>query len=342
MRDDSIDATLDRLARAGLGREAVQVWRLHRLPPNRFDDIIRDVGKAARRADWPLQMEEPLIDALAAAAGEGSAGENGDALPILALALQRLVARHRSPATGEVKLPRSADPKETEKDRAQRFVENAVRDAAREAREKAGAGEDDLRRLVIPRLATWDPRAGAKGAAKRQVCAAADLFRGDRQNLQPLAEALVDQRLLTRTGEAYEVAHEALLRVPPLGELIHARREKFEQVRILEVETRQWADAARAESHLVRFGPRLEDARALLEDPDFGPDLRPKRPEKKEEEQPATVAEYLEACGQHEEQEQRKKQQATRRVIAGLSTLLLLALAFCCPLRRGQRAPCAG
>jgi len=81
VRDDSIDATLDRLARAGLGREAAQVWRLHRLPPNRFDDIIRDVGEAARRAGWRLQMEETLIDALAAAAGKDPPGKAGTPCP---------------------------------------------------------------------------------------------------------------------------------------------------------------------------------------------------------------------------------------------------------------------
>jgi len=318
VRDDSIDATVDRLVKAGLSLEAVQVWRLNRLPPNRFDDIIREVADAANRAGWPLKIDPTLVDALATAAAEGAVGESGDALPILALALQRLVQRHRAPGSGQVTLADQT---------AKEFLENAVRDAAREACEAAGAQEEDLRRLIIPRLATWDPRAGAEGAAKRQVAKAVDLFTGERAGLEALADALVAQRLFTRTGNAYEVAHEALLRVPPLGDLIFARREKFEQVRILEVEAREWADSGRSSGNLVRFGERLKEALALMEEPDFGPDLRSKK-QGKAEGSPANVAEYLEACRAYEVRQQRDKQRNQRRVITILSVLTFVSLAF--------------
>ena len=157
-------------------------------------------------------IDPALVESFVAAAGSG--GEGGDALPILALALQRMVTKRRAP-DGRITL---------EAKDAQKFLESAVSDATAEALASSKSDAEGLRRLVIPRLATWDPRAGAEGAAKRQVAAAVDLFTGDRAGLKPLADALVAQRLLTRTGDAYEVAHEALLRVSPLGELIFACR----------------------------------------------------------------------------------------------------------------------
>jgi len=163
------------------------------------------------------------------------------------------------------------------------------------------------------------------------VAAAAELFTGERAGLQPLADALVNQRLLTRSqvardvpgaapASSYEVAHEALLRVPPLGDLIFARREKFEQVRILEVETRQYTE----DGHVVRFGERLKDARTLLEDPDLGPDLKTKN-HGGSKGNPLTVEAYLNDCREYEVRMERRNQ---RRVIGGLSTLTLLAVAF--------------
>ena len=293
-RDDSMDATLDRLARAGIEQAQVTDLRLHRLAETRFGDVISGPAEAAARAGWPLQLSPDLTDALAGAATAG--GEGGDALPILALSLQRLVAKKRAP-DGRLAL----QPEE-----ARVFVESAVADATADALAAAHAGTDDLRRLVIPRLATWDPQAGGDGAAKRKVADAQDLFSGDRASLQFLADALVEQRLLTRsqteTRAVYEVAHEALLRVAPLGQLIYARREKFEQARILEIEAQDWVASGRSQDRLGRSGERLREAMALLKDPDFGPELA---------DGSAEVAGYLEVCDRHE-REQIDKQ---RRII---------------------------
>src|SRR5262249_29968256 len=237
-RDDRVDAALGRLARAGLPHEHVATLRLDRLPATRFRNIVAGPAEVAQRVGWPLCVDVKLVDALAAAAG-GSFSEIGDALPILALALHRMVARRRAP-DGRITLK----PEE-----ARGFIETAVEAAAEEAVRNAGAGKDDLRRLVIPQLATWDPKAGSDGAAKRQVASAVELFSGPRQGLDKFADALVAQRLLTRSGiesaAAYEIAHEALLRAPPLGRLIYERRERFEQARILEIEAREWKAAGR-------------------------------------------------------------------------------------------------
>ncbi|MDF1812267.1 MAG: SUMF1/EgtB/PvdO family nonheme iron enzyme [Verrucomicrobiales bacterium] len=315
-RDDSVDATLRRLERSGLGQDCVETWRLHRLAQSKFDDIITGPAEAANRAEWPLNIDPALVDALANAAGAGADGEGGDALPILALALQRMVAKRRAP-DGRVTLE-AAD--------APAFLERAVSDATSDALRAANADAEDLRKLVIPRLATWDPGAGTEGAAKRQVTSEAELFAGERAGLKPLADALVDQRLLTRshgeTGPACEVAHEALLRVPPLGGLIFACREKFEQARILEIETRDWVASGKSESSLVRSGERLKDAFDLMEDRDFGTDLREKDIEG------VRAAEYLVACRDHEESREKKSRRVRRTVTTVLSVLTIAALAF--------------
>ncbi len=138
------------------------------------------------------------------------------------------------------------------------------------------------------------------------MASAADLFAGPRAGLDKLADALVTQRLLTRSrtegGPAYEVAHEALLRVPPLGQLIYERRERFEQARVLEIEARDWHTTGRIAGRLGRAGDRLSEAQKLIEDEDFGPDLAHKG---------ASVADYVAACRAHE-REQIDKQ---RRII---------------------------
>ncbi|MEQ1718121.1 MAG: WD40 repeat domain-containing protein, partial [Hyphomicrobium sp.] len=196
-------------------------------------------------------------------------------------------------------------------DKAESFIKSAVADTAAEARKVAKASEDDLKRLVIPRLATWDPQAAVEGAAKRLVARAEDLLADKRIALKSLADALVDKRLLTvsrsRTGAdgksatIYEVAHEALLRVEPLASLIHDRREKFELMRMLEIEARDWSGAGESVERLGRTGERLREGQTLLADEDFGSAL------------PAGVAPYLAACAAKEKQERARQRRLIGR-----------------------------
>jgi hypothetical protein len=119
------------------------------------------------------------------------------------------------------------------------------------------------------------------------MACASELFAGERATLMPLAGALVDQRLLTRSGDNYEVSHEALLRVAPLGALILALREKFLRVDMLAMEARDWWEHGRRGERIGRTGERLNEAQALLEDEDFGAMLSASA---------LGVREYLAAC----------------------------------------------
>lgn len=81
------------------------------------------------------------------------------------------------------------------------------------AQRAAQAGPAELRRLFIPRLATWDAETTPPGA-KRLVAGEVELFGGDRASLKLPADALVEERLLSRAGSEggaaiLEVAHEA-------------------------------------------------------------------------------------------------------------------------------------
>jgi WD40 repeat protein len=215
--------------------------------------------------------------------------------------------------------------------------------AVAKALQAANATEDDLRRLVIPRLATWDPQSGREGAAKRVVAPADRLLAGERAVLRPLVDALVHQRLLvssvTESATVYEVAHEALLRVAPLDRLIYARREKFELQRMLLVEARDWLHSGERVSRLARAGERLKDADALLADEDFGPPLH---------DDATGVARYVAACAaeqqalvEREKARELERQRAeldaanaradaarrlSRRTLAGLAVALALAV----------------
>jgi hypothetical protein len=280
VRDDSVNDTLKRLDSAGLPPKKMKIWPLGRLLSMRYRDIITGPAEAAEHAKWPLVIDEALVEALAAAASQRES-EIGDPLPILALALQRMVATRRRRLDGRITL--------TSED-APRFIETAVQQAVKKALEKANAGEDELRRLVIPRLSSWHRTTASEGVAKCRVASAGDLFSGQRAELQALADALVDERLLTCSGSeggtVYEIAHEALLRLPPLGPLIYERRRSFDLWHDLEREAREWDEADRPEDLLDREGKRLVEAKKLLTDEVFGHDLGRQR----------IVVDYIDAC----------------------------------------------
>jgi len=146
--------------------------------------------------------------------------------------------------------------------------------ALAEAQRQAGASgtSDNLRRLMIPGLATWDPVANA---AKRLVAQETALLGGDRASLAPLANALVGNRLLTRGAGTLEVAHEALLRREPIAGWLDAQKDALKLRDDVLREAKEWTDGGRHVESLVRRGARLETALDLLGKPDFVATLAP-------------------------------------------------------------------
>ena len=170
----------------------------------------------------------------------------------------------------------------------------------------AGTAEN-LRRLMVPGLATWDPTANA---AKRLVALESELIGGQRALLAPLANALVANRLLTRGSSSgantLEVAHEALLRREPIASWLDAQKDDLKLRDDVLKEAADWSGSGRHDEGLVRRGARLEAARALLADNDFATTLGPAK-------------DYLAACKRLETAGLRKARRARM-----LTTTLML------------------
>jgi hypothetical protein len=110
-------------------------------------------------------------------------------------------------------------------------------------------------------LTTWDDEATPPGA-KRLVAREVELFAGDRAELRKLADSLVEERLLTRSGggeegTTLEVAHEALLRQPPLSTWL----EESEEFLIWRKRLARAREAFEANERGVLIGRELQIAR---------------------------------------------------------------------------------
>jgi formylglycine-generating enzyme required for sulfatase activity len=161
--------------------------------------------------------------------------------------------------------------------------------------------------LIVPGLATWDPVANA---AKRLIAREDEMASGDRAALAPLADALVEARLLTRGGETLEVAHEALLRRQPISGWLEEQKDALKLRDDVLREAKEWADGDRHADGLMRRGTRLEAALSLQTDPDFTSVLAPARS-------------YLAAC-QHQETAAKRR---ARRTVAAMFILMLGVIA---------------
>jgi hypothetical protein len=207
IRADSMDVLLHATAEVGL--QAPLLFPLPPLAREAYRDIIVKPAEVAQRAGLRLSIDEDLVDALV------RDSDGADALPLLAFTLKQLLADYRLGSEARLTLAQYKDSGGVGGALAQR-----LRAAQRAARLDNPNG-DALKRLFIPMLTTWDDEATPPGA-KRLVVREAELFAGERAKLRWLADSLVEERLLTRSGGdeggvTLEVAHEALLRQPPLS-----------------------------------------------------------------------------------------------------------------------------
>ncbi len=286
IRADSVESLLQRWPLLGL--DTPKPLYLPPLSPAAYRDVILKPASVFSERMRRLVIEPALAEALV----RDAAG--ADALPLLAFTLEKLFFEFG--ASGELTLERYA---------AMGGIGGSIDRALAEAQRKAGAGgsADNLRRLIVPGLATWDP---AAGAAKRLVAKEAELVGGARAPLAPLANALVEARLLTRNRDSLEVAHEALLRRPPISDWLEAQKDALKLRDDVLKEAGEWVSDGKAANDLVRRGERLKTALELLRDPDFAAALAPAKA-------------YLGACDKAESAARRR----SRRIQAVSYTLLL-------------------
>jgi len=259
IRADSVEPLLQRWPALGLAVPETQM--LPPLSPTAYRDIIAKPAEVYSGRVRRLAVEPALAGKLALDA------TGGDALPLLAFTLEKLFEKFG--ADGNLTLQRYEGMK---------GIGGSIDTALNEAMRQAGpmGTADNLRRLVVPGLATWDPEANA---AKRLVAAEAELFGAKRSELAPLASALVANRLLTRGAGTLEVAHEALLRRPPIDGWLADRKDALKLRDDVRREAKEWGNGGRHAESLVRRGERLQAALALATSEDF-----------------KSAAEYLKGC----------------------------------------------
>jgi hypothetical protein len=294
IRADSVEALLQRVPTLGL----VTSHTIMLPPPAAYRDVITKPAAVYTREVARLDLEPELVEALV----KGACG--ADALPLLAFTLQRLFLDYAPQRT----LTKAHY-------HAMGGIEGSIDRKLAEAKTMAGtAGTDaNLRRLIVPALATWD---AAANAAKRLVPNETDIIAGDRAGLAPLANALVEARLLTRGGATLEVAHEALLRRQPIAARLEQQKDALKLRDDVLREAKEWADGGRHGDNLVRRGERLQAALALATSEDFKSALAP-------------AAEYLKACRKLE----RSARSRARRTQAAIYALLLATQAVLKPGR---------
>jgi len=293
IRADSVDPLLQRVPKLGI--DAPHMRPLPPLSVSAYRDVITKPAAVYARRVARLDVEPELVELLV----EKSTGK--DALPLLAFTLQRMFDLYHKEQRLTV-----ADYD------AMGGIEGSIDRALVEARKIAGAAgsQDNLRRLLIPGLATWDP---AANAAKRIVPLETDLLRADRAGLAPLANALVQTRLLTRGAGSLEVAHEALLRRPTIDGWLQDQKDALKLRDDVLKEAKEWTVADKPDKDLVRRGARLEAALALLKSTDYESALSP-------------ANDYLAACQKLEQAGQRRArltQRAMTTLMAGTIALLL-------------------
>lgn len=200
IRADSLQSLMNRVAELGL--DPPKLIPLQPLSAAAYREVIMKPAELYSARVRRLVVEPALADAMVVDA------TGGNALPLVAFTLSRMFADYR--ADGQLTLARYDE---------MGGIGGSIGRALKRAQSQAGAAGTDahLRRLLLPRMATWDPAAdGGRGAAKRIVARRQDVLGAGRADLEPLASALVEARLLIQGKDTIEVAHEVLLRRQPV------------------------------------------------------------------------------------------------------------------------------
>lgn len=290
IRVDSINQLLQRMPALGLETPETQV--LTPLAPSAYRDVIVKPAEVFSERARKLTIEPALVDQLAGDA------QGADALPLLAFTLEKLFGDFGT--DGKLTLARYEG-----MGGVGGSIDGALKEALKHAH-SAGTAEN-LRRLMVPGLATWDPGANA---AKRLPAVEIELLSGDRAHLAPLADALVNNRLLTRDQGTLEVAHEALLRRPLIAGWLQEQKDALKLRDDVLREAKEWYAGGKHADGLVRRGTRLEAAVALQADPEYRSALEPAKA-------------YLLGCRNLESAGRRLK----RDVLAAVFASLLAAIA---------------
>ncbi|MCW2652645.1 MAG: hypothetical protein JWR32_3621 [Mycobacterium sp.] len=255
------------------GVHSVVFDELKPMPPTGYKDVITGPARRASAAGQRLTVEPALVERLLAEA------EGADALPLLALTLERLY--HDFGDDGDLTLAEY----ESMGGMAQ-IVQTEVDKLLAAHPDQRQAQLDILHHAFIPWLATINP---ASDQPMRRLARYTDLP----ATSHSLIEGFVEKRLLvkdTRDGQVVvEVALESLLRQwRELAGWLREQRQNLITADELESNAAAWDTHERDPAWLVT-GTRLTDAETLAETPEFRGRL-------------AHTREYLTACRHAENQ----------------------------------------
>jgi hypothetical protein len=299
IRSDGYDRLEQAPALEGLAQTALPLLPM---PRGNYQGVIEGPAARADQAGQKLAVEPELTQRLLE---EIEKGGGGDALPLLAFALEQLYVEYG--ATGALRLVDFEQLGGLEGAIGKAVERAFIRaDADRRIPQDRAAREALLRRGLIPWLAGIDPDTRSP---RRSLALKSDIP----EEARPLIELLVEERLLVadttiRDGvkvETFEPAHEALLRQWGLlrGWLADdlGRLATLEGVRRA---ARDWEANAKAEGWLAHQGGRLAEARAL----DLRPDLAAQLD--------ARDRAYLEGCGAREAEAAAERERARASELA--------------------------
>jgi WD40 repeat protein/DNA-binding SARP family transcriptional activator len=260
--------------------------------PMERDELRRAIELPAQRAG--LTVEAELVDRLLAEV-EGRPG----ALPLLSTALLELWQRRDGRDLRVVAYERTGG------------VAGAVARLAEFAYERLDSSQQVLARAIVLRLAGED----ASGSAVRRRVALAELDADRDPDVRRVLDVLADNRLVTVSEGAVEVAHEALLREwPRLRAWLDEDAEGRRLNRHLAVAAHEWEARGHDTGDLLR-GARL--VASLEWSAEHASELN------------ELERAYLEASRAESEREADRVRRANRRLralVTGVATLLALAV----------------
>jgi WD40 repeat protein len=238
------------------------------MPPAGYKDVITGPARRATTAGWRLSIEPALVERLLTDAADGA-----DALPLLALTLERLYRDFGD--CGELSVADYAA-----MGGMAHVVQTEVDNLLAPDPDQRRTQLDTLHHAFIPWLATINP---ASDQPMRRLARWGDLPAASR----PLIQAMVDKRLLvkdTRDGQTVvEVALESLLRQwAELASWLREERQHLVAADDVERNAAAWAGHGDDPAWLLT-GTRLTDAETLAQTAEFGDRL-------------AAARDYLMAC----------------------------------------------
>ena len=235
--------------------------QLKPLPPAGYKDVITGPARRATAAGRRLTVEPALVERLLAETAEGA-----DALPLLALTLERLY--HDFGDDGDLTVAEY----EAMGGMAQ-IVQTEVDKILADDPEQRQAQLDTLHDAFIPWLATINPDSNEP---MRRLARWDDLPAS-----HPLIQAMVEKRLLVKDTRdrqtVVEVALESLLRQwRELAAWLRAEAQDLKDTDSIERAAADWQASGRDEYWLLE-GTRLAEAETLAAKPGFRDRLDPTR-----------------------------------------------------------------